>query len=96
MNLGLEVIAALGTGAPTGSTRAPASTAIEETAEEVIDVGGAVGEVTGTSTTGMATESAPRKAAHGPGPTDLVVFRPTLVVTDYVVGGGHILEPLLR
>src|SRR5690606_41158439 len=86
MQLGLEVGAALGPG-PARRAACPPPTAGEEAAEQVGDVVGAERE---------AARTLPAEAArHGTHAADLVVLLALLGVADDVVGGRHLLEPLL-
>jgi hypothetical protein len=89
VQLGLEVLAPVGPGAPAASTLALAP---EEVAEQVAEVAAVLER--------EAAEPARPAAAREPGarrpePPHLVVLLAPLGVADHVVGGRHLLEALL-
>src|SRR5690606_14574158 len=91
VQLGFEVLAAVGPGAARRARRPP-PTAAEQTAEEIAEI--LDPEACGARTGAGATRPA-EHAAGGPEPANLVVLLALLGVADHVVGGGHLLEALL-
>ncbi len=98
VQLGLEVSTALRPGSARARTAPPPPTAVEEAAEQVAqvaDVAQVVGGEGGATGTAEPAARAAEPARHRAESADLVVLLALLGVTHHVVGGRHLLEPLL-